>query len=129
MISPELIRRVSIHLEKGAEHYGADNWRAGMPFRRVLDSLIRHIFQYAECDEVEDHLAAIVCNTMFLMEYEAQGKSLLDDRYREPEKNPEKNLTHAEPDAKLKQRPDAEQMSWHMDQDGRLRHGARHGYI
>jgi hypothetical protein len=70
LISPVLIHRVSKHLAAGEEHYGKDNWTKGMPYCRTADSLIRHIFQWLAGDDSEDHLAAIVCNTMFLMHYE-----------------------------------------------------------
>lgn len=89
LISPVLIHRTGEHLRKGEEHYpnvdGEANWSKGMPFRRTADSLIRHIFQWLAGDEEEDHLAAISCNTMFLMHFEeaiANGNlpASLDDR-------------------------------------------------
>ncbi len=76
LISPVLIHRLGVLLQKGAEHYGADNWSKGMPYRRTADSLIRHIFQWLAGDEEEDHLAAICFGAMCLMTYEA---SVADD--------------------------------------------------
>ena len=67
LISPVLIHRTSKHLAAGEEHYGKDNWTKGMPYCRTADSLVRHIYQWLSQDDSEDHLAAIVCNTMFLM--------------------------------------------------------------
>ena len=107
LISPVLVHRTGIHLEKGEEHYGADNWRKGMPFRRTADSLIRHINLWLAGDDEEDHLAAISCNTMFLMHFEALIKSgdlseSLDDRCKDWKKILPSILTSPSPDAKLK---------------------------
>ena len=79
LITATLIHRTAVHLAKGEKHYGKNNWTKGMPFCRTADSLIRHIFQWLDQDEVEDHLAAIVCNAMFLMYYESECREL-DDR-------------------------------------------------
>lgn len=95
LISPVLIHRLGVHLAKGAEHYGADNWVKGMPYRRTADSIIRHIFQWLAGDEEEDHLSAVVFGAMCLMTYEIQEGSAnpildgckkavhLDDRCRD----------------------------------------------
>lgn len=87
LISPVLIHRLGVLLQKGAEHYGADNWAKGMPYRRTADSMIRHIFQWLAGDTEEDHLAAVCFGAMCLMTYEEFGKdengvedSGLDDR-------------------------------------------------
>jgi len=87
LISPVLIHRLGVHLAKGAEHYGADNWAKGMPYRRTADSMIRHLFQWLASDDSEDHLAAIAFGVMCLMTYEEaykgflpKGSGSLDDR-------------------------------------------------
>ena len=82
LISPVLIHRLGVILEKGAEHYGADNWMKGMPYRRTADSMIRHIYQWLAGDTEEDHLAAVCFGAMCLMTYEEEvGMDLkLDDR-------------------------------------------------
>lgn len=74
LISPVLIHRIAVHLAAGEEHYGKDNWTKGMPYCRTADSLVRHIYQWLAQDDLEDHLAAIVCNAMFLMHYEEDHK-------------------------------------------------------
>lgn len=82
LISPVLIHRLGVLLEKGAKHYGADNWMKGMPYRRTADSMIRHIFQWLAGDPEEDHLAAVCFGAMCLMTYEEQPHlhCNLDDR-------------------------------------------------
>ena len=114
LISPVLIHRLGVLLQKGAEHYGADNWAKGMPYRRTADSIIRHIFQWLAGDTEEDHLAAVCFGAMCLMTYEedwkqdrcSQGtqgryKSPLDDRNKGLKKILDSILTSAPPDATL----------------------------
>ncbi len=64
------LRRLAILYEKGAKKYKDRNWEKGMPFSRVLDSLLRHVMAYEEGSELEDHLAAIAWNAFALMHYE-----------------------------------------------------------
>ncbi len=92
LISPVLIHRLGVLLQKGAEHYGADNWMKGMPYRRTADSMIRHIFQWLAGDDKEDHLAAVCFGAMCLMTYE------------EGEKNGEPILTRNKKAARLDDR-------------------------
>ena len=62
--------RLGHHLRRGAEKYAARNWEKGIPFMRCLASLKRHLAAYQLCDDSEDHLAAIMANSMFLAHYE-----------------------------------------------------------
>lgn len=82
LISPVLIHRLGVLLAEGAKHYGADNWMKGMPYRRTVDSMIRHIFQWLAGDKAEDHLAAVCFGAMCLMTYESDKvlDQKLDDR-------------------------------------------------
>lgn len=88
LISPVLIHRLGVHLAKGAEHYGEDNWSKGMPYRRTYDSMLRHMGQWLAGDREEDHLAAIAFGVMCLMTFEEEvipemeGRNPLDDRDR-----------------------------------------------
>lgn len=70
LISPVFMKRLAVHLERGAKKYSARNWEQGMPMGRTMQSLIRHAFQYLEGRRDEDHLGAIACNIMFLIHYE-----------------------------------------------------------
>lgn len=60
-------------LRLGAEKYDKFNWAKGMPFTRVLDSLLRHCSKWFFDDE--DHPAAIMCNLMFLIHYVEEIKA------------------------------------------------------
>jgi hypothetical protein len=98
-------------LQKGAKHYGADNWMKGMPYRRTTDSMIRHIFQWLAGDGEEDHLAAVCFGAMCLMTYEEQVRGvkvptpgvnlMLDDRDEKLKKILPSILTSTSEDATL----------------------------
>lgn len=105
-----MIWRIAKHLQEGDKHYppvdGEANWSQGMPFRRTADSLIRHIFLWLAGDEEEDHLAAIMCNAMFLAHFEeaiASGglPASLDDRDTGFKKILGSLLTSTEKNAKI----------------------------
>ena len=74
LISPIFLNRLGIHLATGAEHYGERNWEAGIPLSVSVASLLRHINQYREGCQTEDHLAAIACNIMFIIHTEEMIK-------------------------------------------------------
>ena len=70
LISPLALKRIAVHLEKGAIKYSPRNWEQGFPFTRMLDSAKRHLDQYHEGDRDEDHLAAVCFNVMAMMHFE-----------------------------------------------------------
>lgn len=70
LIHPLLLNRLQSLLYRGAEKYGEGNWERGDYMSRTFDSLVRHMLQFYLGDTSEDHLAAIVFNTMCLMVYE-----------------------------------------------------------
>jgi len=87
LISPFALRRLGAWLAKGAEKYAERNWEAGIPMQRCVESLCRHVESIKAGENDEDHLAAAMCNTMFLLHYEemiARGvlPKGLDDRPR-----------------------------------------------
>jgi hypothetical protein len=69
----------------GKDKYGAHNWRAGMDFSRLMDACLRHVYAFADGEDLDSetglsHLAHARCCLAFLLEY--QGKRLgTDDRY------------------------------------------------
>ena len=70
LIPAYALKRVAKHYEKGAEKYGENNWRKGIPLRRFLDSAIRHCYSFLSGDRKEDHMAAAVWNLLNLIETE-----------------------------------------------------------
>jgi len=70
LISPFFAERLGEWLRLGAEKYTPRNWEKGIQFSRTLASLERHVMAWKQGDRSEDHLAAVACNTMFLIHYE-----------------------------------------------------------
>ena len=74
-------------LENGLTKYARGNWLKGLPKNEVIDSLLRHLFKYAngelldvnedgEADENHSglpHVGHICCNATFLAELELRG--------------------------------------------------------
>lgn len=58
---------LSIHFEEGAEKYGIDNWKKGIPEWSYIDSAIRHLLKWARGDEEERHDRAFVWNIVCLI--------------------------------------------------------------
>ena len=78
LISPYAIGRLAQLLERGAEKYDARNWEKGFKFSRCIDSAMRHLFQYIEGQNDEDHLAAVLFNIMAVMHFQATHQELDD---------------------------------------------------
>jgi hypothetical protein len=70
LISPFALIRLGHHLRRGADAYDSRNWEKGIPVTRTIGSLLRHVMAYMAGETDEDHLAAIMCNSMFLLHYD-----------------------------------------------------------
>lgn len=71
----------------GAKKYAAHNWRKGLKYSEISESLQRHLnaFMEGEDDDPEsklNHLGHVLCNAMFLS-YMYIFRKDLDDRYKE----------------------------------------------
>ena len=62
------LRAAARRFEDGAEKYGRDNWKKGIPLSRYIDSIYRHLWDFMDADEAEDHLSAVIWNAMCLYE-------------------------------------------------------------
>lgn len=76
---------------KGKEKYGAQNWRSGLAWSRVVGAAFRHISAFNDGEDKDpetglSHIAHAACCCMFLLEYIARHPNL-DDRYRLPNKD------------------------------------------
>jgi len=80
LISPFFEERLGAWLELGAAKYSDHNWTKGIPISRCYASLRRHLMQWAQGRDDEDHMAAVACNVMFIIHNEeAVKKGLLPD--------------------------------------------------
>ena len=91
LISPVAEKRLAKWLATGAEKYEPRNWEKGINLSRHIASLKRHLIEYQLGCTDEDHLAAIMCNAMFVLHTDAMIQRgvlppTLDDRpeYGEP---------------------------------------------
>lgn len=85
LISRRAIEEEAKVMAFGATKYGRDNWRKGMEFSRLMDACLRHVYAFADGEDLDketglSHLAHARCCLAFLLEYE--GKKIgKDDRY------------------------------------------------
>lgn len=70
LISPFALKRIANLMVRGANKYGERNWEKGMPKERFYASALRHLLQYAQGDQDEDHLAAACFNIMALLHFD-----------------------------------------------------------
>jgi len=70
LISPFAMDRLGEWLRAGAEKYTPRNWEQGIPISRCLASLYRHLLAYQRNEMDEDHMAAVMCNAMFILHTE-----------------------------------------------------------
>ncbi len=91
LISPFAIEHMGKVLTFGAKKYDRHNWRKGMDWSRCIDSLKRHMLEFEKSKDRDDetgelHMAHIMVNAMFLLEYHFTHPEL-DDRYKFELKN------------------------------------------
>jgi len=84
----EALREVGNVLTYGAKKYAAHNWRKGMKWSRVQDSLLRHYERFAAGEDFDPetglyHTAQLACNALFLLSYQLLGLGE-DDRWVDP---------------------------------------------
>lgn len=87
LISPVALFELGRVLEFGKKKYAAYNWSKGIVFTRVIAAILRHTFKYQMGETLDpetgiSHMAAVMCNSMFLLHFEKFRKDF-DDRPRE----------------------------------------------
>lgn len=70
-------------LEFGAKKYSRDNWKKGLTYSFVIDSMMRHIVALSKGELLDPesglpHIGHIQCNAMFLARYMEHNKGLDD---------------------------------------------------
>lgn len=70
LLSIPALERVAEVCRKGAIKYGDNNWRLGQPVTRYYESGLRHLLQWANGEDDEDHLAQAAWNLLAIMQVE-----------------------------------------------------------
>ena len=70
LTSPFALERLGEWLRLGAVKYQERNWEKGIPISRCVASLSRHLIKYQQGARDEDHMAAVMCNAMFILHNE-----------------------------------------------------------
>lgn len=81
------LNEVAQVLNYGCNKYSARNWEKGLLFGRCFAAMNRHMWAFWRGEDIDPesglmHLAHVVCNAMFLMEYSLRGTGT-DDRPKE----------------------------------------------
>lgn len=63
----EAMLELSIHFREGAEKYGEDNWKKGIPEWSYLSSAVRHLLKCIRGDSDENHKRSFMWNIVCLM--------------------------------------------------------------
>ena len=74
----DAMRRLAMTYGEGAEKYGDDNWREGIPEKSCINHCLAHLQQHLEGDRSEDHLAHAVWNLLTLIWDQENKPELLD---------------------------------------------------
>lgn len=80
LVSTYGLRRLAKRYEDGAQKYAERNWEQGIPYMKLVDSMKRHLDQWIEHEDSEDHLAAVAFWAFALMHYEDLNMTEIDDR-------------------------------------------------
>ncbi len=85
LVSPYAIEKIAQVMTYGKKKYGANNWRAGITFDRLLAAVLRHINAYRKGQTLDpetglSHLAHAACGLSMLLEFE-ETRPDLDNRY------------------------------------------------
>lgn len=87
-LPPATIRALAIHFEKGCMKYGERNWEKGIPVASYIDSAMRHILQFEDGYDDENHLIASLWNIVCAYEtiLRIQKDELPKELYNLPKK-------------------------------------------
>ena len=70
----QMLKDLAIHFEKGADKYGENNWRKGIPQNSFEDSGFRHFCQWLNDETDEPHHISAIWNFMCWLELDDDVK-------------------------------------------------------
>lgn len=85
LIPEEFIRAVG-EVYKVGLHYGRENWKKGLTFRRMKGAMMRHMNSFYLGEDfdtkspTQHHLAAVAFYCAAIIYFQARGRKDLDDR-------------------------------------------------
>lgn len=76
---PEVgLRRLAETCTEGADKYGVDNWRKGIPASNLLDHALNHLERWRDGDTSEDHLGHALWNIAVIAHLEERMPEMVD---------------------------------------------------
>lgn len=86
LVSWPAIWEIAKVLEFGAQKYNAWDWQKGINHSRTLSAALRHLTAYVTGETYDDetginHLAHALCEIMFALTFDLQGRDEFDDRF------------------------------------------------
>lgn len=86
LIDRHAMEEIGNVLAFGANKYAAHNWRGGLAYSRLLDAAIRHLYAFADGEDIDpesglSHIAHAGCCIVFLLGM-IHTKPEMDDRYK-----------------------------------------------
>lgn len=83
LLSPFALEEIAKVMTYGKQKYGANNWRSGLSFSRLIAAVMRHLNAYQKGEMVDpetglSHLAHASCGLFMMLEFEATCPTLND---------------------------------------------------
>jgi hypothetical protein len=83
LLSPFALEEIAKVMTYGKQKYGANNWRSGLAFSRLIAAVLRHVNAYQKGEMVDpetglSHLAHASCGLFMMLEFEATCPALND---------------------------------------------------
>ena len=87
LMSAVALEELSKVLTFGSKKYASWNWAKGLKYSRILAAILRHTLAYMRGQTIDpetglSHMAAVMCNAMFLVHFE-KFRPEFDDREKE----------------------------------------------
>lgn len=98
LIPPSTLHALATVLTYGAEKYEDRNWEKGIHYDRIFGALNRHLWAWWSGEDIDPesnlpHIWHVLCNIAFIIHFDANKMSNLDNRYIEAEDLTYKQIT------------------------------------